>query len=194
MTQSKPLYPVPRRAQTFGILLFLASLSMLFIASLIGYFVIRIFGANSPRGRVLQLPWILWISTVVMITSSVTMTRALGAIRAERRSEFRRWLIVTTALAVTFVAIQTPAMVEMLRKHARLESTGMRLYGLLFFLVLLHALHVVGGLLMLAIVLVGANRGEYDHENHATVRNLTFYWHFLDGVWLLMFLSLWIVA
>jgi heme/copper-type cytochrome/quinol oxidase subunit 3 len=194
MTQSKPLYPVPRRAHTFGILLFLASLSMLFIASLIGYFVIRIFGAASPRGRALQLPPILWISTLVMVASSVTMARALRAIRAERRGDFRRALLFTTALAVTFVAIQAPALADMLRSHARLEPTGMRLYGLLFFLVLLHALHVVGGLVMLAVVLLNARRGRYDHEHHSSVANLNAYWHFLDGVWLVMFLSLWIVG
>ena len=194
MTQSKPLYPVPRRASTFGILLFLASLSMLFIASLVGYFVIRKFSSASPRGRVLHLPPILWLSTIVMIASSFTISRALVAIRAERRSDFRRYLWFTLALAITFIAIQTPALVQMLRDHARLEPSGMRLYGLLFFLVLLHALHVIGGLVMLGIVLANAFRGRYDHENHVAVSNLALYWHFLDGVWLVMFLSLWIVG
>jgi heme/copper-type cytochrome/quinol oxidase subunit 3 len=191
---SKPLYPVPRRAHTFGILLLLASLSVLFIASLVGYFVTRFLGAASPRGRVLHLPPILWLSTLVMIASSVTITRALAAIRAERRSAFRQHLWFTLALSVTFVAIQAPALIMLLRDHARHEAIGVRLYGLLFFLVLLHALHVIGGLVMLGIALLGATRGRYDHENHSLIRNLVFYWHFLDGVWLVMVVSLWVVG
>jgi heme/copper-type cytochrome/quinol oxidase subunit 3 len=143
---------------------------------------------------VLHLPAILWLSTIVMIASSFTMTRALRAIQNERRTQFRRLLLYTLALAVTFIAIQAPALVQMLRDHWRAQSWGVALYGLLFFLILLHALHVLGGLVMLSLVLNGAFRGHYDHEHHATVRNLTFYWHFLDCVWLVMFLALWIVG
>jgi len=129
-----------------------------------------------------------------MIASSWTISRALRAIRAERQSEFRRYLLFTFALAITFVAIQTPALAQMLREHWRLaESTGMRLYGLLFVLVLLHAMHVIGGLVMLGIIIHGASHGRYDHEHHSAVSNTALYWHFLDVVWIVMFTSLWII-
>src|SRR4051812_47273405 len=100
---SKPLYPVPHRASTFGILLFLASLTVLFAASLGAYFLIRLTGDNSPRGRALHLPSILWLSTLVMIASSVTITRALRSIRREDQAGLRRNLLYTLGLAVTFV-------------------------------------------------------------------------------------------
>jgi cytochrome c oxidase subunit III len=191
---SKPLYPVPRRASTVGILLFLVSLSILFAASLLGYFWIRLTGDNSPRGRVLHLPMILWLSTAVMIGSSFTITLALRAIRTEQQQVFRRYLLYTVALAITFVAIQAPAMVQMLRQHFALAEGGMRLWGVIFFLVLLHALHVLGGLIALAILLSGARRGAYDHEHHIPVRNAVLYWHFLDIVWLVMFFSMTVVG
>jgi cytochrome c oxidase subunit 3 len=53
--------------------------------------------------------------------------------------------------------------------------------------VLLHAAHVVGGIILLALVARKAFRGGYDHEHHLGVHHAALYWHFLDIVWLVMF-------
>jgi heme/copper-type cytochrome/quinol oxidase subunit 3 len=184
---SKPLYPVPHRAGTLGMILFLVALGVLFASSMLGYFAIRIV-RDTAR---MHLPGLLWLSTVVIIISSVTMSRALSAVRKERLNALRSNLHYTLALAVTFIAIQTPAMIRLLRVH---RETPQTLYGLLFFLVLLHAAHVLGGVIALIRVNQGAHRGAYDHEHHAPVRNVTWYWHFLDAVWLVMFFSMLVVG
>jgi cytochrome c oxidase subunit III len=62
-----------------------------------------------------------------------------------------------------------------------------RLYGMIFFFVLVHAAHVLGGMIYLAIVTHRALDGRYDHENYVGVKHAAMYWHFLDVVWLLMF-------
>jgi heme/copper-type cytochrome/quinol oxidase subunit 3 len=61
---------------------------------------------------------------------------------------------------------------------------------LVFVLILLHAVHVLGGLIGLGRVVYGAYRDRYDHESYVGVQNVTWYWHFLDIVWLIMFLSM----
>jgi heme/copper-type cytochrome/quinol oxidase subunit 3 len=187
---SKPLYPVPHRAGTLGMILFLVALGVLFASSMLGYFAIRIVHNSGAAGSAMHLPPLLWLSTVVIITSSVTMSRALAAIRNERLGALRSNLHYTLALAITFIAIQTPAMIRLLQMH---RATPQTLYGLLFFLILLHAAHVLGGVVALVMVTRGARRRAYDHEHHAPVRNATWYWHFLDVVWLVMFLSMWIM-
>ncbi|MEX0652881.1 MAG: cytochrome c oxidase subunit 3 [Phycisphaeraceae bacterium] len=68
------------------------------------------------------------------------------------------------------------------------------LFGLVMFLILVHALHVLGGLIPLAVVTVKAHAGRYDHEHHGPVKYLTMYWHFLDGVWIVMFVLFLVAA
>lgn len=190
----KQLYPVPFRTATIGMFLFLVALSVLFASSLVGYFAIRVIGANSPHGRVLHLPGILWISTAVIIISSYTMSRAVKAVRAERQAPLRANLVYTLVLAVIFTLIQAPALLSLLHTHERERETGTRLYGMLFFLILLHALHVLGGLVALTLVTRNAYRHRYDHEQYTGVRSAAWYWHFLDVVWLVMFLSMWVIG
>lgn len=191
---AKQLYPVPRRTSTIGMLLFLASLTVLFAASLVGYFAIRIIGPKSPSAGTLHLPGELWLSTLVIITSSITMGMALRAVRHEKQQALRKNLVITLGLALLFTAIQIPALTTLLRDHFRLETTGMRLYGLLFVLIMLHALHVIGGLVSLGIVTRNAYHNRYDHEHYIGVRSATWYWHFLDAVWIVMFFSLWMIG
>ena len=82
-------------------------------------------------------------------------------------------------------------MVRLLSQHrAAAVSQGLFLYGLIFVLILVHALHVVGGLVGLGITTANALRGRYDHENYTGVRSAAMYWHFLDVVWIIMFLGI----
>ena len=60
---------------------------------------------------------------------------------------------------------------------------------MVFVLIFVHAVHVVGGLVALGIILVRANAHAYDHEHYAPVANLALYWHFLDGVWVVLFVA-----
>ena len=68
-----------------------------------------------------------------------------------------------------------------------MAAQGLRMYGLVFCLILLHALHVIGGVISLCVVTVRALHGRYDHENYLGVKYAAAYWHFLDIIWLIMF-------
>ena len=59
----------------------------------------------------------------------------------------------------------------------------------MFVLVLLHALHVLGGMVVLIRVVVRGRNGVYDHEHYQPIRHTAMYWHFLDFVWLVMFFT-----
>jgi len=173
--------------------LFLMSLAMLFATSMLAYIVIRIgvFGAETtppPALGALHLPGALWLSTLIILLASFTIHRAVGAIRLEKQSLLRGYLLATFCLTIAFMLVQAPSLFVVLSNHQQLRSTtGSYLYGMVFFLVLIHALHVVGGLIYLMMVLLKAYAGRYDHERYTGVRHAAMYWHFLDIVWLVMF-------
>lgn len=187
---------LPRNTSLVGMLLFLAALTVLFAGSLLVYTLIRtgVFGAKAAPLHTVQLPSALWISTGLMLAASFTLHLALASVRRERQRELRIYLLNTLILAVAFVLVQAPSMLILLSRHGQAIPQGMAAYGAIFFLVLVHALHVIGGLVPLAIVSRNAFAGRYDHESHEPVRNILLYWHFLDGVWLVMFALLWLLG
>lgn len=184
---SKSGFEPPRRAVAIGMWLFLASLTMLFLSSIVGYVLIRTnLAGRSPHGTVV-LPRGTWVSTAVLIIGSFTIHRAVVLVRREKIRRFKFYLYLTGVLAILFLLIQTPCLWEILQTHLADAPHGTTIYGLVFFLILLHALHVVGGIVAMAIVSLRAHRGYYDHEHYMGVRHAALYWHFLDIVWLTMF-------
>jgi heme/copper-type cytochrome/quinol oxidase subunit 3 len=196
MNGSKPGFRAPRRASTIGLWLFLAALAMLFISSMWLYVLMRlgVFGRISKDP--IHIPNLAWGSTAVLLTGSFTIHQAATAIQRERLGTCLKYLYITCAIAVLFLALQSPCMAEILAAHRAIEArpksnpaafSPVSLYGLVFFLILVHALHVVGGIVALAIVTVKARHQKYDHENYMGVQFAARYWHFLDVVWLGMF-------
>jgi heme/copper-type cytochrome/quinol oxidase subunit 3 len=181
--------------------LFLAALFMLFAAGLLGYVIIRLQAARQksyPLG-VVRLPPLLWLSTAAVVGVSVALARARSAFRRARQLAYRNALTASLALAVGFITLQTPALANLLSKNAATlraatqsttQPTGTALYALLFFLVLVHALHVVGGILWLSRLALHAHRGTYDPRDPTPLHVTTLYWHFLDAVWIVMFLTI----
>jgi heme/copper-type cytochrome/quinol oxidase subunit 3 len=169
--------------------LFLVSLFMLFGAAMVGYAFIRLAGKNSPPPGSLHFPRLLWLSTALVICVSLTMSRAVSAVRREKQAAFRIWVALSLALAIGFLLVQAPAMGVLLIEHKRLRAAHMFLYGLVFFLILLHALHVLGGMIALLRVGFRSWQGAYDHEHYQPVRHTAWYWHFLDLIWMLMFFT-----
>jgi heme/copper-type cytochrome/quinol oxidase subunit 3 len=190
-------FHTPRRAYTIGMWLFLAALGMLFFAGMLMYvlFFVHVFGSASVIP--VHLPALTWLSTLVLLGASYTIHRAVAAVRRERQAELRKWLYTTTALALVFLIVQTPCMIEIYRVHsgfmavATAETTGkvkpIPLDGLVFCLILVHALHVIGGIVALLLVTAAVYRGRYDHEEYMGIQHTALYWHFLDAVWLVMF-------
>ena len=187
MTDAKSQHRVPLQAHSVAMWLFLAALTMLFGATMLAYFVVR---ARQGAAPAFQLPRTLWISTALMLAGSVTIHFAVAAARRERQQELRRHLVMTCVFAALFVIVQTPAMLGLLDQHRAMSQQRVFLYGLIFVLILVHALHVLGGLVGLGITTANAFRGRYDHESYVGVQNAARYWHFLDVVWIVMYLGI----
>ncbi len=188
----RPPLPSPRRIGTFGVILFLISLSMLFAASIVGYVIYRLDLADpaSPRhlplGQ-LDLPMYLWLSTLVIVVSSAMLHYAGISVAHERQRQFRNAISATAGLAVLFLFVQVPALVDLYQTIRAAGGSGSTLPRLVMMLIILHAIHVIGGAVPLAVITIKAHRGVYDHEHHHPVTHFALYWHFLGVVWLIMF-------
>jgi len=182
--------PVPGAAP-IGMALFLLSLGMLFAASLVAYFAVRFNDAGlanwNPDG-VTGLPNSLWASTFVLVISSITMHYALTSARADDQPGVRWGMFFTTLLGAVFLATQAWSWRELYAMQVDATSS---LYGWTFYmLTALHGLHIVGGLIPLAVTTVRAKRGAYTAAEHTGVTLCAMYWHFLDAVWIVLFANL----
>lgn len=183
-------------ARRLGLWIFLASLIMLFAASIWGYVYIRITGSNSPDSGTLNIPIGLYLSTMILIASGVTIHLTTRSAEQYNPTKTKRLLAATLLLAIAFIIAQSPALAELLNEHNRALSSHYGLYGMLFFLVILHALHVLGGILPLAWLILKPNppavslnqESPAAHPSATTIRLTATYWHFLEAVWISMFI------
>jgi cytochrome c oxidase subunit III len=192
MLISSAALPADRRAQQGG-LLFLTSLLMFFLASLILYFLYAHWRQNDPYTAT-PLPRSLLLSTVCLVGISGTLHAATRAVRRERRGPLVVWLVVSIAAALLFLAVQLHALWGMLLAPGMLGTGTRGLVGMVAALAVLHALHVAGGVIALALVTARAALGRYDHERYWAVDFTALYWHFLDVIWLCMLGSFWMTT
>ena len=194
-----------------GMYLLVAALGMLFAASVVGYLVIRSAHQPWPPPGFPVLPQSLWLSTLCILLCSVTMRRALGAVRRGEKGDrsllperpegccaqkapvpffaraLCRNLAFTLALGVAFLALQTFAWWQVVRQIQQ-PSENLGPYLKLFYVLTgLHAAHVLGGLGTLAVVTRRAWAGRYSPSYYPGVRYSAIYWHFLDAVWCVLF-------
>lgn len=184
MPTSQPKLPSDRRYQLGG-MLFLISLFMFFLASLLLYGIYAYTRRDDPQSSV-PLPSSFLISTACLLLISVLVHLATRAIRREKRKATCLLLSAAGIAAILFMGVQFHAMSEMLAGPALRGGTGKGVAGMVAVLAILHALHVAGGVIALGIVSVRSWLGRYDHERHWPVDFAAQYWHFLDGVWLCM--------
>lgn len=179
-------------AGKFGIGIFLASLGMLFGATLIAFVVLRLqIGRKWPD--LPPLPRILWLSTLAILLSSATMQWGIEAIRRGRRKSLRIAMLATVALGFAFLVMQSVAWIQWLPPAIERwsESNEWRFALMVFYVfTVIHAAHVVGGLVPMAVTTSRAMQGRYGPDDHAGVQYCAMYWHFLDAVWLALFATL----
>jgi cytochrome c oxidase subunit 3 len=166
---------------------------MLFLATIVGFVVIRVQLRGVWPPDLPGLPPVLWISTAVLGLSSVTHQAALNGIRRGRADRLRGAMWMTTALAVMFLALQSAAWWAWLGvASSRWSESAEHRFALTSFYIMtgLHALHVIGGLVPMAIVTIRASRRRYTAEQHPGVAYCAMYWHFLGAVWIVLYATL----
>lgn len=138
-------------------------------------------------------PWHLpLINTVLLLTSSVTLTLAHHALKAEKRNALKGWLAATLLLGLVFLVVQAVEYVEAYSQLGLTLQAGV--YGGTFFLLTgFHGLHVTIGALMLMVMFIRVIRGHFSAENHFAFEASAWYWHFVDVVWVGLFIFVYVV-
>jgi cytochrome c oxidase subunit 3 len=143
----------------------------------------------TPGGTLAQAmqAWGLpFINTVILVSSSGTITLAHWALRRNHRMRLKLWLGVTIALGVSFLTLQA---LEYLHAYRELGlGLGSGIYGSTFFMLTgFHGSHVTLGVIMLTIMMLRILRGHFTPENHFAFEATSWYWHFVDVIWVFLF-------
>ncbi len=149
-------------------------------------------GAYPPAKEVIG-PWGLpLVNTILLVTSSLTVTIAHHALKAGHRGKLKFWLATTIALALGFVVVQAYEYVHAYQDLNLTLESG--IYGTTFFMLTgFHGAHVILGTLMLIIMLVRVVKGHFSAEQHFGFEAASWYWHFVDVVWLMLFTFVYIL-
>jgi len=172
-----------------GTWVLLASIAMLFTA-LTSAYIVR--AASATDWRPLALPRILWLSTALLVLSSVTLEAARRNLKSLRNSGYVQWLALTTALGLGFLASQLNAWRQLAAQGVFLASNPHSSF--FYLLTALHGLHLLAGLLALLYLLLKTRTLRADvvgeARRQAAADAVGIYWHFMDGLWIYLFLLL----
>lgn len=139
---------------------------------------------------VLELPI---FTTICLLSSSLTVHAAVSALRKSKQRICSLWLSATVLLGGIFIAGTAHEWYDLIYKHGLTIRTN--LFGTTFYsLVGLHATHVVVGLILLTLALLFSTRGEMKEEHSEKLEVLSLYWHFVDGVWVIVFLVVYVLG
>ena len=127
------------------------------------------------------------INTAILLTSGVTVTFAHWALKNANRAALNAWLFATVALGFIFVYLQAG---EYAHAMHELDSTlNGGIYGSTFYMLTgFHGFHVTMGATMLAVILFRSLKGHFSKKDHFAFEAVAWYWHFVDVVWLGLFI------
>jgi len=126
------------------------------------------------------------INTLILLSSGVTVTWAHWALKKNNRTQLIAGLIATIALGILFLSLQAYEYVHAF--HELNLTLGMGAYGATFYMLTgFHGFHVTIGTIMLIVILGRCIAGHFTADHHFAFEGVSWYWHFVDVVWLLLF-------
>ncbi len=171
---------------TFKMLLWLAMVSMVMMfAGLTSGYIVRQAESN---WFVFELPEIFYLSTLFIVLSSISIQWAYHSVKKNRLQNLRTGLIITLGLGLAFCFTQFSAWSKLV--DMGVYFTGNPSGSFLYVLTGLHLLHLAGGVIYLLIVTARSLQDRYDSNNYLPVELCTIFWHFLDGLWVYLFVFL----
>ena len=171
----------------FALWVAIASIIMMF-AGLTSAYIVKSGQANWQE---VKTPGTFWYSTVVLVISSITMQAALRAIKQKAMGQYRRLLLLTLILGMVFVVLQYIGFQWLWRHGVHFEGAGAGQF--LYIIFGLHALHVMGGIVALAVMLAKQYFGKTRSYNTTAADVMSTYWHFVDVLWVyLLIFFIWI--
>lgn len=164
----------------------IGSILMLFVA-LTSAYIVRSASANDWQPIV--IPKVLWLSTVLILISSVTIEISRRSLKQKSEAGYNRWLAITTILGLGFLGSQLFAWRQLARQGIYLASNP---YSSFFYLLTAaHGVHLLGGLCALGYLLT--RKAKYRQQLDGELRRLgaadgvSIYWHFMDVLWIALF-------
>ncbi len=174
----------------FGIIVFLIAEGMIFLGLFIAYLTFRAVAPTWPPEGTPRLELLLpGINTFILISSSFIIHNADTAIKKNDVKGLRLWFAITAAMGAVFLAGQ-------LYEYFHLEfGLKTNLFASTFYVLTgFHGLHVCFGLiLILAVLWRSLKPDHYSNEHHFGVEAAEIYWHFVDVIWIILFLLLYIL-
>ncbi len=135
-----------------------------------------------------DLPLVLWLSTAVLLASSFTIEKARRAMWRAGGGELQRWISVTAVLGAAFLACQLLGWKELTARGIYLASNPSNSF--FYLLTAAHGVHLLGGILALSYVVFRVWRPTLWLTREAAVEATSLYWHFMDGLWVYLWLLL----
>lgn len=181
-------YP-SNKARIFTIFLLLVVLMT--FGGLIGAYVV-IASNNALEWKPFSLPIQVWISTAIILASSISYHISRNALFQHDQQKSKKWLMITTVLGATFISSQILSWLALVNRGVYLQSNPYA--GFFYILTAVHAVHVLGGICALGAIVLRTWEKTYADEELEQRKNLAnvvgWYWHTMDGLWIVLFLLL----
>lgn len=181
--------PTGRSNNWWALILILFVEASFFGSLMSAYLFLRYQGLNwLPAGDINLSPLLPGVNTVVLLLSSLAIHKASGAIRYGRLPQFRRWLPFAVALGLLFLTLQAVIFLQ-----SGLTPFDGAFGSIFYTLTGFHGLRIIIGLGLMLLSYVRFLRGKLTPTHHFVVTVATIYWHFLDGVWIALFVLLYLL-
>jgi cytochrome c oxidase subunit III len=173
-----------------GMWIFLAGDAMGFGALLASYGAVRASSGDWPTPATVLGIQLTALMTFLLICSSVTMVKALEALKHSDIAKARRFLLLTIAGGLIFLGLQAFEWTKLIGEGLKVFGNpwGATLFGASFFIITgFHGLHVTGGVIYLAVILAAVSRIRDTRYTYMITEIAGLYWHFVDLVWIMVF-------
>jgi cytochrome c oxidase subunit 3 len=188
--------PVVQLHHRYGMILFIASEVMFFVAWFWAYFNAALYpsmqegidGVWPPKGIELLDPFVFpLLNTLILLLSGTAVTWAHHALIHDDRKGLKQGLWVTIVLGLIFTGVQA------YEYHHAEYGMADSIYGAAFYMATgFHGFHVIVGTIFLMVCLARAYRGDFTSRQHFGFEAAAWYWHFVDVVWLFLFISIYV--
>lgn len=171
----------------FALWVGIVSIIMMF-AGLTSAYIVK---SGQANWHDVKMPSSFWYSTAALLISSITMQAALRSIKQKAMKQYRSLLLATLVLGILFVVLQWIGFQWLWKHGVNFEGAGEGQF--LYIIFGLHGLHVVGGIIALAIIFTRQYFGKTRSYNTTEAEVMSIYWHFVDFLWLyLLVFFVWI--
>lgn len=175
-TQRKKIHP-----HKFTLWVGLGSIVMMF-AGLTSAYIVK---GSQPDWATVEMPKLFYYSTAAIIASSITIQMALKAFKERNMMMYRRLITFTALLGTLFITLQILGFNQLWNSGVDFKGSGAGQF--LYIIFGLHVLHVLGGVITLLVIFIKAFSSRVRNYNPVTIELASTYWHFVDLLWIYLF-------